>query len=249
MVLTQGVSFMTTTSQGPPGTEIPSSPPFPKTVQMMECGAAISRGQMEQFVSSFRQSTRRWEIIVYPAMFAFVVLAGYGFFLIYSLTGDMSSMARSMDPNMGEHMETMTVSITKLSEQIIIMSGQIQIMTRTMSDISVKLDTLPPMLQHMGVIDQSMGKMVYSLKHIDQMMVQMDQSMTRMDQSIGHMDKSIGNMDGSIATMGDSMQNMDQSMRVMTAATDQMRRDLTMMNHSLSKFSRPMSFANSFMPW
>jgi len=98
---------MTTTSAGSLGTEIPSSPPFGQTPQMMECGAAISRGQMEQFVSSFQQSTRRWEIIVYPAMFAFVVLAGYGFFLIFSLTDDMSNMADSMDPKMEHHMETM----------------------------------------------------------------------------------------------------------------------------------------------
>jgi hypothetical protein len=106
-----------TTSSTAKGTEIPpqSSGNAPSQVAMMECGAAISRGQMEQFVNSFQQSTRRWEIIVYPAMFAFVVLAGYGFFLIYSLTGDMSSMARSMDPKMGEHMEAMASSVVNLS--------------------------------------------------------------------------------------------------------------------------------------
>ncbi|OAD19096.1 hypothetical protein THIOM_005288, partial [Candidatus Thiomargarita nelsonii] len=125
---------MTTNSTDQPK---PSSP-FPQTVQMMECGAAISSGQMEQFVSNFQQSTRRWEIIVYPAMFAFVVLAGYGFFLIYSLTNDMSSMARSMDSEMGEHMETMATSIVTLSEEIQTMSKQVKIMTRTITDISGK---------------------------------------------------------------------------------------------------------------
>ncbi len=238
----------TTTTTGQRGTEIPFSIK-PANPHIMECGAAISKGQMEQFVQNFQQSTRRWEIIVYPAMFAFVVLAGYGFFLIYSLTGDMSSMARSMDSNMGGHMEIMTTSITSLAEQVQIMSGQVQIMTSTMTDISSKLDTMPPMLQHMKVIDESMGKMVYSLSHIDQMMVNMDKSMTRMDSSIGRMDLSISSMDKSILTMDDSMQNMTQSMRQMTSATDQMWRDLTMMNHSLSSFSRPMSFANGFMPW
>ncbi|MFK5969119.1 MAG: DUF948 domain-containing protein [Candidatus Marithrix sp.] len=209
---------------------------------IMECGAAISSGQMEKFVSNFQQSTRRWEIIVYPAMFAFVILAGYGFFLIYSLTHDMSSMARSMDPDMGEHMGSMTNSISTLSEQIQIMSGQVQMMTRTMSDISVKLDTLQPMLSHIAQMDHSMVNITTSLSSIDTMMVQMDRSMTRMD-------GSIGNIDTSILTMDDSMQNLDQSIRVITATTDQMRRDLTMMNHGMSSLSRPASFANNFMPW
>jgi len=42
---------------------------------------------------------------------------------------------------------------------------------------------------------------------------------------------------------------MNQSMRVLTAATDQMRLDLNMMNRGFTNISRPMSFANSFMPW
>ena len=212
------------------------------TPATMECGAAISSGQMEKFVSNFQQSTRRWEIIVYPAMFAFVILAGYGFFLIYSLTHDMSSMARSMDPKMGQHMGSMTNSISTLSEQIQIMSGQVQMMTRTMSDISVKLDTLQPMLNHIAQMDHSMVNITTSLSSIDTMMVQMDRSMTRMD-------GSISNIDSSILTMDDSMQNLDQSIRVITSTTDQMRRDLTMMNHGMSSLSRPASFANNFMPW
>lgn len=229
----------------------PSSPliPNPQIPQMMECGAAIGKGQMEQFVKSFQQSTRRWEVVVYPALFAFVVLAGYGFFLIYSLTGDMSSMARSMDPKMGEHMESMSKSIVTLSKQIEVMSQQIQVMTYTMTNISDKLDTLPIMLQHVGKMDNSMANMVISISHMDNMMTQMDQSMTHMDKSIAQMDQSIAQMDKSIATMDESMRTMDQSMRVITATTDQMRRDLTLMSHNISNFSRPMSYANSFMPW
>ncbi len=212
-----------------------STDQFAPPPSMMECGAAISKGQMEQFVSTFQQSTRRWEIMVYPAMFAFVILAGYGFFLIYSLTGDMSAMARSMDSEMGEHMSSMTNSISTLSEQIQIMSGQVQIMTSTITDISRKLDTLPPMLQHVGVMSDSMAGMVLSMAHMDKMMTRMDTSMAQMDHSIGSMD--------------DSMQTMSQSMRVITVTTDQMRRDLTMLNHGISNFSRPASFANNFMPW
>ena len=202
---------------------------------MMECGAAISPGQMEKFVSTFQQSARRWETIVYPALFAFVVLAGYGFFLIFSLTSDMSKMADSMDDKMGEHMESMTNSIISLSKQV-------KMMTSTMIDISTKLDTLEPMLQYVGAMDNSMAQMTRSMVHMDIMM-------TRMDQSMGRMDISIGSMDSSIENMDHSMRKMDRSIHVITKATDQMWRDLSVMNRGISNVTRPMSFANNFMPW
>ena len=240
---------MTTTSPAPSDTETQQSTTFPQTPKMMECGASIAPGQMEKFVSSFQQSTRRWEIIVYPAMFAFVVLAGYGFFLIYSLTSDMSAMAHSMDSEMGEHMESMTESILTLSEQVQIMSGQVIIMATTMKNISGKLDSLPPMLQHVNTMADSMIIIKQSLSHIDRMMVRMDLSMTSMDKSMSQMDSSIGNMDSSIGNMDQSMEQMNKSMRVLTGVTDQMRRDLTMMNQGMSNIARPASFANTFMPW
>ncbi len=216
---------MTTTSAKSNAKTTPESIPIN---QITGCGAAISTGTMEQFVNSFQQSTRRWETIVYPALFAFVVLAGYGFFLIYSLTSDMDKMANSMDTNMEKHMETMSKSIVSISEQIILM-------TRTMNQISVKLNSLQPMLRYVSTMDESMADMTKS-------MLNMDKMITHMDLSIASMDTSIGNMDQSIATM-------DKSIRVMTAATDQLRRDFRYMNRSVSSMARPASFVNSFMPW
>jgi hypothetical protein len=85
---------------------------------------------MERFVACFERSARRWEIVIYPAMFAFIVLAAYGFFLVYSLTYDMQRMARSMD--------TMVVSMQEMSD---------------------KLDTMDPMLSRLGSMDSSMRAM------------------------------------------------------------------------------------------
>ena len=147
----------------------------------MECGAAIGKGEMEKFVQSFQQSAKRWEVIVYPALFAFSVLAAYGFFLIYSLTSDMTMMARSMDPKMGEHMDIMSKSIVQLSEQVHIMSNQVQIMSSTMIDISEKLNTLPPMLNHIGNMDSSMLTMDSSMQDMRGSMKSMTGSMIKME--------------------------------------------------------------------
>ena len=51
---------------------------------------------LEQLSSAFTASARRWELIVYPSLVAFIILAGYGFFLIYSLTQDVERVAASM---------------------------------------------------------------------------------------------------------------------------------------------------------
>lgn len=144
---------------------------------VMECGAAISTSQMEQFVQSFQQSTRRWEFVVYPAMFAFVVLAGYGFFLIYSLTGNMTIIARSIDPDMGLHMRQMTRNIGELSRQV-------ETMTTTMHEISSKLNAMDPMLTEIKELRTHVGSMQSTLVTMDQSVGDMGQSMGTMDQSL-----------------------------------------------------------------
>jgi uncharacterized protein YoxC len=226
---------MTTTSTEHSTTEKLSAAMDRPPVIMMECGAAISKSQMERFVESFQKSAWRWEAVVYPALFAFVVLAGYGFFLVYSLTGDMATIARHMDANMGEHMDSMTKNINELTEQISVMSAQIQMMTATMGDISVKLDTLPPMLQHIAVMEDSMTNM--------------NRSMIQITKSVDGMGRSIANMDNSIHVMDGSMKRIDESVVVITGITGNMQKDFTRMNRNMSNISRPASFANNFIPW
>lgn len=53
------------------------------------------------FIQSFEASTRRWERMVYPAIF---VLGISGFWLIYSLTKDIHDLTASIDPKMEHNM-------------------------------------------------------------------------------------------------------------------------------------------------
>ncbi len=117
--------------------------------EMFDQSGPISTEAMERFVRVFEKSARRWEIVIYPAMFAFVILAAYGFFLIYSLTGDIHLMARSIDPEMGEHMQVMAESMDE-------MTASMEEVTETMKQVSTKLDTLEPMLAHVKYMDHSM---------------------------------------------------------------------------------------------
>jgi len=135
---------------------------------------------LEKFADRFEKSARRWEMVVYPALFAFVILAGYGFFLVYSLTKDMHTLSRSMDKNMSAHMESMTNSIASLAKNVAgmtdrmneialniesmdvattDMNGYLANIHINMIGISGKLNNLDPMVHAMGNMDQSMRAM------------------------------------------------------------------------------------------
>ena len=121
---------------------------------------------MDRFVRVFEASARRWELIVYPAMLAFVVLAAYGFFLIYTLSKDIHTLALGMDPNMAKNLSNMSDSVIILSENVRTMTRRIYKMSDTMEDISGKMDpigNLDPMLVHMRGMNGSMESMNHSM--------------------------------------------------------------------------------------
>lgn len=122
----------------------------------------IKGDAMDRFARTFEASARRWELVVYPTMLAFVILAAYGFFLIYSLSKDIHSLAQGMDPNMGKNLTNMSDSVIILSENVRTMTRRIYDMSDTLEDISGKMDfleTLEPMLVNMRGMNASMNGM------------------------------------------------------------------------------------------
>jgi len=153
----------------------------------MECGAAIDSSKMEEFVISFQQSTRRWEIVIYPAMFAFTLLASYGFFLIYSLTSDMAQMATSMDPKMAENMGIMAKNVELMSYNMTVLTQHVSEMNTTMHELSNKLDVMPELLEHMEQLDKSVAQMNTSVMMMTDNTHRMQVDMMYLSQNISHM--------------------------------------------------------------
>ena len=110
---------------------------------------------MDKFARTFEASARRWELIVYPSMLAFIVLAAYGFFLIYTLTNDVGRLARSM--------ETVTVAMTDVSANMTAVSGNVAYMTSNISSIATDIgdgtDSMRNMLVKMDTMNTSIGVM------------------------------------------------------------------------------------------
>jgi len=111
---------------------------------------------------AFETSARRWELIVYPTLFAFIILAGYGFYLIYSLARDVHHLALTVDTNM----TVMASNFQSVSSDMNRLTGNIQTMAVDLSDISQKVSTLEPMLTNMDSMDRSMDSMDRAIRSI-----------------------------------------------------------------------------------
>ncbi|MBT4194172.1 MAG: hypothetical protein HOB14_12900 [Gammaproteobacteria bacterium] len=107
---------------------------------------SLDTGCMERLADTFESSAKRWELVVYPSMVAFVVLAVYGFYLIYTLSRDVHNMTLtlttltiSVDRNMNDmtnSIRTMDHTMVKLGNNIGNMDGNIQSMTQNVATMT-----------------------------------------------------------------------------------------------------------------
>lgn len=110
---------------------------------------------LERLANTFDNSARRWEMVVYPSLFAFVLLAGYGFFLIYRLTHDISTLSQSvtrMAVIVSDAMPRMTVDLNSMTDNIGGMTGEIESM-------STQMDSLTPMSKNIQSMTHNIGGM------------------------------------------------------------------------------------------
>ncbi len=153
---------------------------------------------MDRFARIFEASARRWELIVYPALFMFIILAAYGFYLVFSLTEDMHTLAKNVDANMAENMRSMSANINLLSKNVAIMSDRVSemslnmenidenttIMNDHMADISLQMNTLTPILANMEVMTRSIQNMDGTIRVITANTGVMSRDMSIMNQNV-----------------------------------------------------------------
>jgi len=107
---------------------------------------------MELLSNTFAASAKRWEMIVYPSLFAFILLAGYGFFLIFSLSSNVSRIADSMD-SMTNNMQQVALHMNKVTQNMVLM-------TQTVDSQSASLHE---MVGNMRGMNSSMARMRYDI--------------------------------------------------------------------------------------
>ncbi len=125
----------------------------PITDVRQESSAVGDEQGIVQLANTFEASARRWELLVYPSLFAFIVLACFGFYLIYNLTQDVSSLAR----NVGQ----LTSSIDR-------MVVNMDTVATNMNGISTQMEALEPMRISISSMEQSTRMMAMSTENMRQ---------------------------------------------------------------------------------
>jgi len=144
-------------------------------------------GSIERFLETFENSVRRWELFIYPALFAFILLAGYGFFLIYNLTSDMKKIALSLDPNMGVHMTDFSTHINTIALNIDEMTARVENMSDEMRLISTKMNYLASM----DPMENSLTAMTTTMHTMNQSVGVMTANMGMMRQDMGMLNRNV----------------------------------------------------------
>jgi len=90
---------------------------------------------LDELTQTFTASAQRWQMIVYPSMFAFILLATFGFFLIYSLTNDVTKVANEMS-RIGNTMQDVVVHMESVSGNMSVMTQTMDVQSRTMQEMN-----------------------------------------------------------------------------------------------------------------
>lgn len=115
---------------------------------------------MERLANTFENSAKRWEMIVYPALFAFIVLASYGFYLIFSLTNDVASLARNVN--------VLTTSIDRMTNNMDGITANMNVIASSMVQMDSKMDELETIrvnMEHMNHSTRAMSVSADSMRH------------------------------------------------------------------------------------
>ncbi len=135
----------------------------------------VNNGQpnsMDRLSLAFESSARRWELIVYPSLFAFILLAAYGFYLIFSLAKDVHFLAKSVDTNMS----LMSSNIMSMTDSVSQLSANVRTMAVSVDSMAQDVRTLEPMLTSMDSMEESMKAMTVSTHYIQRDMRVMNRS-------------------------------------------------------------------------
>lgn len=114
---------------------------------------------LDKLSTAFMESARRWEMIVYPSLFAFIILAGYGFFLIYSLTKDVHLVVQDMH-KITTSMERMVVNMDTVSKNMVVMTQTVDNQSSSMRE----------MVYHVRGMNMSMNQMRHDMSNVSRPM-------------------------------------------------------------------------------
>lgn len=129
-------------------------------------------------------STRRMQMLVYPAMVAFIILAAYGFYMVQSLTSDVARMASAIttiSSSVDNNMAVISNSTIEMSEKMTNLVDSTESMTGRMGTL---VNTTGQMSTNVGSMSQNVGMMRDATTNMAQSTNNMQQDMWSLNQNI-----------------------------------------------------------------
>jgi hypothetical protein len=152
--------------------------------------------------NSDKRTKTKFELFFLPSIVVFALLALGGFWIIYSITQDMTRLASAMDPKMGSNMSSMVRSIDNLSKNVAMMNQSVGIMQKDFSSVNgnmiivaSKLDNLDNISSDMSQINTKMNifkPMLENMQEMNDNMIGMQKSMLWMQKDISVLRSSFG---------------------------------------------------------
>lgn len=128
-------------------------------------GIHVGDQHLERLATSFEVSARRWELVVYPALFAFIVLACYGFYLIYNLTHDVGELSRNVT-SLTASVDSMASNLGNITQDMNQVTREIRGVNSTMGEVSSKMNALEPMRESMDAMNHSTRSMALNTERM-----------------------------------------------------------------------------------
>lgn len=127
---------------------------------------------------------RTVRLVVMAGFASFIVLAIFGFYLIYQLTGDAH----------------------RLVEEVASMNEQMQVVSEKMVAIDQSVGSMQTTLDQMNV---TMAGLSVSMTEMDASLIDIKQVMISVDQNFAHMDLTMAQMASAVTFMQHSTRNLD----------------------------------------
>jgi len=138
---------------------------------------------LDRLACTMTTGIQRWEKVIYPMMIAFIVLAVYGFYLIYNVTRDMNHITHNMNA-----MTSAVVDITETLDQ------KMNQMDHQMGAINIHMDKMNQNISSVPNLDKNIAQMNLAINSLNQQVVTMTDNMVQMNQSIAQMNQSVYNL-------------------------------------------------------
>lgn len=155
--------------------ESPQGLPDSDPSNIESADSQVNAYAIDRLSQAFETSAKRWELIVYPSLFAFIILAAYGFYLVFSLAKDVHYLAISVDTNM----TVLASNMQSISDNVSQMSSNVRSMSVSVDSMARDVNALEPMLASMQDMDRAMQNMTLSTSSMRQDMAVMNQSISR----------------------------------------------------------------------